>query len=153
MKAFKINSQVLVAVITASLSLSIKNKASRKERGEIIKGLQRTMFNNRKKYGVDVLERNKFLFDGLMYLKSIETTDDVSFLEEVEIDIETIKLKEDSDAPKSLGELLAKLRASIEKESKPESPKSSDENIDKKGNASDKEDCDYPFCTMRKALS
>lgn len=165
MKAFKINSKSAIAVITASLSLSVKRKASVEERQHIIKNLQRIMFINLEKYGVHVLESNKFLFGGLMSIKAIEDTDDVQYIEEVEIDVEVIKPKTEVqekiiDSISSFLEMMAEIRKGGDKEKKsdkPKSPKGNDFDIDKKDSASlsdlkVKADCECPFCTNEKML-
>jgi hypothetical protein len=135
MKAFKINSKVAIALITSSLSLSVKKKTSKKERNEIIRALQFTMFKNREKYNVDVLERNTFLFEAMLHLKSIEEEGDVEFIEEVQVDVEKIEKKEipDEEAFKGIMSILAEIRANS----------TSSKSLQKI-----EEECDCPFCTQ-----
>jgi len=138
MKAFKINSKPAIAIITAALSLSVKNKAGRQERKKIIVNLQHTMFRNRTKYGVDVLETDKFLFAGIMEIKAIEDTDDVSFIEEVQVEGEL--KKEKIDLAKEFSKILAQSR---DPKLKTEEPKPI---------SSKKEKCDCDFCATMERL-
>jgi hypothetical protein len=85
MKAFKINSQAALAVISTVLSLSIAPVAKTKKRGKLIKELQLKMFINFQKYGVHVLEEDTFLYEGLTHIKSLETENDVQFIERLEV--------------------------------------------------------------------
>jgi hypothetical protein len=135
MKAFKINSKPAIAFITASLSLSIKHKATRKERTKIVKALQFTIFKNRQKYNVDVLERDTFLFEAMLHLKSMEEEGDVEFIEEVQVDVEKIEKKEipDEEAFKGIMSILAEIRANS----------TSSKSLQKI-----EEECDCPFCTQ-----
>lgn len=141
MKAFKINSKPAIALIAAALSLSVKNKASRKERQEIIKGLQYVMAKNRAKYGVDVLEINKFLFTGLMEIKAIEDTDDVLFIEEVEV--EGAKIEPKKSTLSGFEAFLNMLAGMRDVKVNSDQPKSSP-------TEETKDDCDCPFCKTRR---